>query len=85
MSNFETIRHGDKNTDGTLSERGREQAREKAIELLESYRNKFKNLFLENMILALCDIKNGHLINTDKKEYDFRVGALEKFIGQNIS
>lgn len=33
MHNFETIRHGDKNADGTLSERGREQAREKAIEL----------------------------------------------------
>ncbi len=39
MGNFETIRHGDKNVDGTLSERGGEQAREKAVELYERIQN----------------------------------------------
>lgn len=55
------------------------------MELLQNYKDKFRNIFLENMILVLCDIKNGHLINTNKEDYDFRVDVLEKFISQNIS
>ncbi len=36
---FETIRHGDKNADGSLSEKGVEQSKEKAVELYEEIKS----------------------------------------------
>jgi len=55
------------------------------ITLLGEYKRDFRNLFLENIILTLCDIKNSHLVETDEQEYNFRAGVLEEFINKEIS
>lgn len=52
---------------------------------LKEYKRENKSIFLENLIFTLCDIKNSHLTNTNKEEYDLRVSILERCIAEEVS
>lgn len=54
------------------------------LELLQKYKNQNKNIFLENLIFTLCDIKDSHLVKTNKEEYSSRINILENCINREI-